>query len=492
MSGNRGLRLATMLILALMALIVSSGVGTQREAHAQPWPEAGGTATVLLLDTSADMAAEWERATKLSAEQQAALDLVAVLQQESRGAGVSHRIAVVSFSTDARLDLPLTSDYASAWNAIHALTPEGTGNLEAGLQQAVAALGPAGEPARTIILLSGSPAGSGMAAAEMIAGPIAGAVKAGACIYAISFGERADPDDARLREIAEAGCGGYAHAASPMALRSATLEARHRALGTVLDRFEVAIARDEVMPARSYPVERDQDSLNVTLVWHGSRLDPELTDPEGRPVNANYPGATVAVYSRMAHVIVHTPSAGVWRLAVRGSYVPEGTTRLSALVSTRRGATTLGRQEPPLAAQAESGATSAAAAGDPVTVVAISVLGAAIILALIFWSARRQAAGIAPAGIAVQATPPQQATLRRGALTIGRHAQCELQLSDPYASAFHAHVVRTARGCFIEDLDSEHGTVVNGRRIKRQRLLPGTQIRIGRTWLVYWEQGRRR
>lgn len=71
------------------------------------------------------------------------------------------------------------------------------------------------------------------------------------------------------------------------------------------------------------------------------------------------------------------------------------------------------------------------------------------------------------------------------AAAIGRNAANDVCLPlDPLISRWHAQVSITPEGVIIEDRNSGNGTWVGTTRIyTRTQLVPGSQIRIGRTWL---------
>lgn len=64
-------------------------------------------------------------------------------------------------------------------------------------------------------------------------------------------------------------------------------------------------------------------------------------------------------------------------------------------------------------------------------------------------------------------------------LMIGRQPDNDLALVNPAVSRKHARIVKRSGGYVIEDLDSAHGTSVNGERIKSRELKPGDLIGIG-------------
>jgi phosphoserine phosphatase RsbU/P len=65
--------------------------------------------------------------------------------------------------------------------------------------------------------------------------------------------------------------------------------------------------------------------------------------------------------------------------------------------------------------------------------------------------------------------------------TIGRQGDSDLVLLDNRISRRHAQIVRDSRGDLLEDLDSRHGTFVNGDRVKRCLLKDGDRIGLGVT-----------
>ncbi len=65
--------------------------------------------------------------------------------------------------------------------------------------------------------------------------------------------------------------------------------------------------------------------------------------------------------------------------------------------------------------------------------------------------------------------------------TIGRQGDSDLVLLDNRISRRHARIVRDSRGDLLEDLDSRHGTFVNGERVTRCLLKDGDRIGLGVT-----------
>lgn len=66
---------------------------------------------------------------------------------------------------------------------------------------------------------------------------------------------------------------------------------------------------------------------------------------------------------------------------------------------------------------------------------------------------------------------------------IGRATGCEIMLSDPNSSRFHAVVYYEDQAWHLRDTDSRNGTLVNGQKVRNARLIDQTQIVIGKTAL---------
>lgn len=69
--------------------------------------------------------------------------------------------------------------------------------------------------------------------------------------------------------------------------------------------------------------------------------------------------------------------------------------------------------------------------------------------------------------------------LRQGYLTIGRAQDNTLVINEPTISAHHARIYTYLTVSYIEDLDSTNGTFVDGKRITKHLLKPGSVISLG-------------
>ena len=78
-----------------------------------------------------------------------------------------------------------------------------------------------------------------------------------------------------------------------------------------------------------------------------------------------------------------------------------------------------------------------------------------------------------------QGGQPRRMALRKQELFVGRRSDSDIVLTDPYVSRRHARLVRQERGYTVIDLNSTHGTFVNGKRVQERVLEAGDKIRMG-------------
>ncbi|MCA1659504.1 MAG: FHA domain-containing protein [Verrucomicrobiaceae bacterium] len=64
--------------------------------------------------------------------------------------------------------------------------------------------------------------------------------------------------------------------------------------------------------------------------------------------------------------------------------------------------------------------------------------------------------------------------------TIGRSPENTIRLEDVSVSGRHAELLVVAENCFLKDLESTNGTLVNGQPVSDVQLRPGDRIRFGK------------
>jgi pSer/pThr/pTyr-binding forkhead associated (FHA) protein len=107
-------------------------------------------------------------------------------------------------------------------------------------------------------------------------------------------------------------------------------------------------------------------------------------------------------------------------------------------------------------------------------------------------SERARAHGADPSLVVISSGDLHGQTLELDGLerTVGRAADNDLRLDDPYTSRHHAVLRRAGSAVLVEDAGSTAGVHVNGQRIDGPALLrPGDVIRIGRTDLQLCSPG---
>jgi len=70
-------------------------------------------------------------------------------------------------------------------------------------------------------------------------------------------------------------------------------------------------------------------------------------------------------------------------------------------------------------------------------------------------------------------------------LTLGRHTQNDIQLTDREVSKFHAIIERRGSGFFFRDLKSSNGSFVNGQEVSSVQLDDGDEIVLGNSWFIF-------
>ncbi|MGA7159209.1 MAG: SpoIIE family protein phosphatase [Acidobacteriaceae bacterium] len=77
-------------------------------------------------------------------------------------------------------------------------------------------------------------------------------------------------------------------------------------------------------------------------------------------------------------------------------------------------------------------------------------------------------------------TAPRRVLLQTLPFVIGRAAECSLVLPSPYVSRIHAEILEEGSELILHDLNSRHGSFVNGERVTGRRTLrPGDAMQFG-------------
>jgi hypothetical protein len=94
---------------------------------------------------------------------------------------------------------------------------------------------------------------------------------------------------------------------------------------------------------------------------------------------------------------------------------------------------------------------------------------------------------LAPALICLTGEAPKRFAINKKKITVGRGAQCDLQIVTHFVSREHARICVVGDNVVIEDLGSRNGVFVNSVRVERQELEHGDLITIGETQFRFVE-----
>jgi hypothetical protein len=87
--------------------------------------------------------------------------------------------------------------------------------------------------------------------------------------------------------------------------------------------------------------------------------------------------------------------------------------------------------------------------------------------------------------------PYAQVELQRGKMVVGRSPECGLRLESNFVSREHFQIITSADGCFVKDLGSTNGILINGLRMHLRQLQHDDVVEIAEFQLTYQETPRR-
>jgi pSer/pThr/pTyr-binding forkhead associated (FHA) protein len=87
--------------------------------------------------------------------------------------------------------------------------------------------------------------------------------------------------------------------------------------------------------------------------------------------------------------------------------------------------------------------------------------------------------------------PESSVVLDRLPAIVGRSLGVDVRLDDQWVSRLHCEISRLNGTLIVRDLESRHGTFVNGERIQETHLLPGDRLTVGMTSLEVRYERRR-
>jgi Mg-chelatase subunit ChlD len=458
-----------------------------------PNPSSSSTSTALVFDVSGSMSEmDPSNVMKLDAAKAAGGDILDIIAAENQATNKSvNQVALVAFSSTSSLDMPLTTDMDAAKNALAGLAPESSTAMPAGLQTAIQALANVSVDDKPIVILlsDGMPnvtlsgVGDDALARQDTLDMASQAGKQGICIYAVGFGNPAGVGDAYLDEaflkqvVSNSGCGSYYNAQDATELANVYVQVRHSSTGNILFNQTGNITQGQRLNIGQTNIPANQALALFTLNWPGSRLEAELTDPNGQVVNYHYPGVSISTTKSLISIILQNPMAGTWKFGIIGADIPEGVTKYNAVLSVRPS---------PIVPTPSPSPSSSSGVAIVITILA----GGGVFMYALTRVKRNPNIGVqggnkGPYLVILGGLLNGKSYQLADRVLIGRGSACTIQLPELSVSRQHARI-RFAQGIwFIQDLQSTHGTFINNQRISATKLKNGDLIRIGSTQFIF-------
>lgn len=281
----------------------------------------------IVMDVSGSMGdnSAYNSMTKLESAKRQSNDFVNSSVKTQGGAGgLSARVGLCSFSSDAYINCDLSSDPDSISSAIDALQPLERTNLYDGLELGIKQLdGQSGT--KMLMLLSDGLSNEGPSDSEIL--QLAQTAKdKDITIYTIGYGSSYDLDEDLLRGIADATGGSYSHedpsnaSAAAVGLFASMMDAQLRQTQEVLLSQTSSVQQGETKQVGTYDVS-SYGTLTCYLYWPGSVLNLQLTDPDGVTVEDGYAGYAIDTSSIPTVVTIEGAKTGEWQMSVYGQEV---------------------------------------------------------------------------------------------------------------------------------------------------------------------------
>jgi len=466
----------------------------------------GATGTVLVIDVSGSMSdLDASGMAKIDATKKAAGELLTFIGEENALGEIQHQVGIVIFSDSASVIHPLSTDTSSLQAAIETISPSGNTNLGDGLAKALDLLNIA-PPQRFIIILSDGIANEGLTTPEeFLAGPVAQARSLNACIFGIGFGEGGEMNFELLRVISEgSGCGNAYLAGDWYELRNAYLRVRYEGMGGQYQEWRGTVQQGEEKFVGEYEVPSNQEVLDLSLLWPGSRLELKIEDPTGTVVTDTYPGVNIVRHSNRMRILISYPNPGKWKVYVKGVEVPGGSTTFTVMGSGRlmiitptptptdtptfTPTPTLSTPTPtdtlsPTATPTLPPPSTSGTAGLWLIVLGLTV--SSVITGVISYSIRRRSRPKVWLEVRLPDGGLHRVPINRLPFRIGSATGNDWVLNDPSVAPHHAVLTYHQGRYFIMSLAGSSGVMINGTNIRTASLANGSQIQIGNTHFTF-------
>jgi len=443
----------------------------------------GDAATALVIDVSSSMSTDFQGEVKLTQAKDAAIDVSAIITGYGSLTKTGAQVAVSSFSDFATAVQPLSDDHDAIRQAVEALQTEQGTNIGAGIEDGIIQLDDAVPGSdKVMILLSDGVRTVGMTESEVLAGPVVEAKRKHIKIFTVGFGEVGDLAPDFLQEIADATGGEYQLADATSVANGVAgkfVFAQVSATQDVLAEHEGAVAQGETVEAGTFAVPDAGGDVQAVLLWPGSELTLDLTDPAGTKVGPGYPGYQQSTATGPAQIVIENAKAGTWTSSVYGQDVSMAEEPFYEIVSFKK----------VKRAAVVAGGGGASNSSGWIIVAVIVVLVGGVIAWLVYDATRRSPGRAAPvvappgpeptAGAALVDRQGRRYPLRPGPNLVGRDVGNHVELLEPSVSRRHARLTVTAGGVEITDLGSTSGVLLNGRRVSTAIARDGDELGFG-------------
>ncbi len=254
--------------------------------------------------------------TRIEALRESAHVITNVVEISSEQYEGNHGLAIVQFDDTAQTVAVPHNDYEFINACIDTLQTNGSTNITAGLKNGIDQLINTNANQKVIILMTDGI--DNCSSDSQILEQARRAKDNGIKIFSIGFGDSADADI--LQQVADIAGGEYRFSSTDSIANiiGGFLYSYQASQGEVLVDYQSTIKEGEIVTVDSFTVPDKSGDLNTVLWWPGSILDIILVDPNGREVDADYPGATIDDETIPATVTVKDPLPGDWEFKVKG------------------------------------------------------------------------------------------------------------------------------------------------------------------------------
>lgn len=295
------------------------------EAKAILYSEAANVDVVLVIDRSGSMSG-----SKIADAKSAAQQFVSLMR-------IGDKVAVVSYSSAATVDYPLTeitsqSDKDAVQSIIGNISAWGSTSIGAGLQKGQEQLTTWGDPgnAQAMVLMSDGHENTPPYVSEILPN-----IPEKTDVYTIAFGP--NPNEALLQDIALETGGQYYRSYTGQDLQAIYNQIAGAVTGQELISSQTGIVNQSMTTTLTTMIDSTITVATFLVGWSGSDLDLTLERPDGSLIDPNVaaadPNITFVSAATFESYTIHSLMPGSWKIIVKGVNVPSSGESFIATVS---------------------------------------------------------------------------------------------------------------------------------------------------------------